>query len=332
MEHKNFIGIDMGKSTFHCCLYKGNTKGRDFECTNDRKGLEDMEKKLGLDLQGALFCVEHTGIYNNHFLGWMHEKKHAVWLENPAAIKKSMGLQRGKNDRIDAERIAQYAARFQDKCRLWEPERKVITQLKKLSRLRDRLIGAKTQLTVPLNEEKKFGDAEIQKQITAACAGTLKSLGEDIKKVEREIEKVISSDDHMRQVFNIAKSVPGVGTVNAVALIVATNEFKDITTAKACACYAGVAPFEHSSGTSVRKRCRVSPIAHKGLKKLLHMAALSVIRLKGELQDYYNRQVEAGKHKMLVLNAIRNKILKRIFACVTAMRPYEENYVYLAAA
>jgi len=92
------------------------------------------------------------------------------------------------------------------------------------------------------------------------------------------------------------------------------------------ACYAGVAPFEHRSGTSVRSRTRVSHLANKPLKSLLHMAALSAMQYNKDLQAYYERKVAEGKSKMLVINAVRNKLITRIFACIRDNRKYQENY------
>jgi transposase len=66
--------------------------------------------------------------------------------------------------------------------------------------------------------------------------------------------------------FQIITSVTGVGTVTATQIIITTNEFKNITSAKKFACYSGIAPFEHQSGTSIRGKTRVSHLVNKTLK------------------------------------------------------------------
>ncbi|MBL0686194.1 transposase, partial [Aquimarina mytili] len=78
-------------------------------------------------------------------------------------------------------------------------------------------------------------------------------------------------------------STPGVGKVLAWNLLVKTNEFKTITEPRKLACYAGVAPFENISGTSIFRKPRVSSFADKDLKRLLHLGAMSAIRLKNDL-------------------------------------------------
>ena len=127
--------------------------------------------------------------------------------------------------------------------------------------------------------------------------------------------------------FSIITSITGIGPVIAVEMIITTNEFKDIKDPASYACYSGVAPFEHSSGKSVRGRNRVSHRANKKCKSLLHLGALSAMQFNKDLKEYYERKCNEGKNKMLVLNNIRNKLIWRIFACVNNNRKYEKNYV-----
>ena len=61
------------------------------------------------------------------------------------------------------------------------------------------------------------------------------------------------------------------------------------------------------------------------------MAAMSTIASKGELRDYSLRKVKEGKNKMAVLNAVRNKIIHRMFACVRDERKYEKIYTHSLA-
>ena len=88
------------------------------------------------------------------------------------------------------------------------------------------------------------------------------------------------------------------------------------------ACYCGVAPFEHSSGSSVRGKTKVHYMANKKLKCNLHMASLSAIKLDQDLKKYYERKVAEGKNKMSVLNAVKNKLLARVIAVVNKQQEY----------
>ncbi|RYF13413.1 MAG: IS110 family transposase [Flavobacteriales bacterium] len=126
--------------------------------------------------------------------------------------------------------------------------------------------------------------------------------------------------------MKLITSVPGVGPVTGLQIIVSTNEFKSISDSRKLACYSGVAPFEHMSGSSVKRVTRVSNMSNKRLKTLLHTCALSAKRYVPELKGYYDRKVGEGKHKMSVINAIRFKIIGRIFACINNDRLYQMDY------
>jgi transposase len=329
MTYQYFLGIDTSKKTLDYCLCHNGKKLQSSQVSNDKAGLQVLGKSLqNLDIPKSelLLCVEHTGIYNYNLLEWANQGDYQLWLENPTAIKRSLGMQRGKNDQIDAYRISQYAARFTDKARLWQPARQIIEQLKGLLRLRERLLGTKIQLQTPLKESGLFLAANKQKEISDLCAGSIEALKQDIAQLEKQIQALIDSDQNLKENYQRVSSVVGVGTVTALELIVVSNEFKGINSAKSCACYCGVAPFDHRSGSSIRGRTRVSFLANKRLKTLLHMGAMAAIRTSGELKEYYERKVSEGKSKMSVLNALRNKLLGRVYACARDGRSYSLSY------
>ena len=103
-------------------------------------------------------------------------------------------------------------------------------------------------------------------------------------------------------------------TLTALSLVIYTNSFTGYDDPKQLACYYGVAPFEYSSGTSVKKRARVHHMANKTLKKRLHLGALAAINHDPQIKEYYQRKVAEGKSKMLVINNVRNKLIHRVCA------------------
>jgi len=110
-------------------------------------------------------------------------------------------------------------------------------------------------------------------------------------------------------------------------IIAKTEGFTAFTDPRKMACYAGVVPFDHQSGTSSKYKSKVSIYADKELKSILHLAAMSAIRLDNELRTYYLRKVQEGKNKMSTLNAIRNKIIHRIFALIKNKTFYQKDFV-----
>ncbi|MCK6612156.1 MAG: IS110 family transposase [Bacteroidia bacterium] len=112
-------------------------------------------------------------------------------------------------------------------------------------------------------------------------------------------------------------------------MIITTNQFKDFSCPKKYNCYAGIAPFEQQSGKSLKTAPRVSQKANKEVKTLLHMAALTVLKIpNSEYSLYYKRKKEEGKNGMTILNAIRSKLVARVFACVRDNRMYTKEFQY----
>jgi len=322
MKFKNIIGIDIGKETIELTVLENGEKKLHLQIENTMKKLNTFFKSLKLEWKDSLFCMEHTGIYNHHLLEVLHQSQANVWLENAIQIKRSIGLTRGKSDKLDAMRIAQYAYLHQERAKLWQPERKVIECLKLLIAQRSRLIKAKKLLQAPLNEGKGFITKDDTKILKQASNTSLKAIQKDLKAVTEKLKQTIESDSRLNELFNYVTSVSNIGTIIGAAVIASTNEFKKISVAKKFACHCGIAPFEYSSGKSIRGKTRVSHMADKDMKTLLHLAALSAASRPGELRDYFERKVAEGKNKMLVLNAIRNKLILRIFACVNNTRKY----------
>lgn len=329
MDYKFFIGIDVSKNTLDFTVLKDKELLLQYRGSNDVSGIklfwDQLRSQKDFHLKQVLFCMEHTGIYNQHLLQELYAKGAAICLQSSVHIKLSAGLQRGKNDKIDSLRIAQYAYKNRHELKLWQPKRQIIEQLKHLTGLRTRLLNAKKQLSTALGELTCF-DAGSAKDVKQLCGTSLKALKDDIKKVEDQLDQVIISDAYLKRLFKIITSIKGIGKITAAEMIVCSNEFKDITEPKKFACYAGIAPFEHSSGSSIRQRTRVSHYANKTMKTLLHMSAIVAITYNEELRTYYQRKVAENKNKMLVINAVRNKLIWRVFSCVKANREYENNY------
>ncbi len=333
MEFNWFVGIDVSKQTFDVAFKKGSEAYVHTKYSNNKKGINEFLKYLKINkvfVKTGLICLEHTGIYTHLLLDMLSSKYANIWLEHALSIKRSLGLRRGKNDKVDSMRIAEYAYRFQDQSVLWQPAREEINKLKRLISLRFRLIKTKKLLNAPLIESDdvkalSFNDV---KRLTLPI---IKKLDLQINELEQEIDLLIKSDQHLNRLEEIITSVDGVGRVTAWQMIAATNEFKDFKNARQFACYSGVVPFEHSSGSSISSKPRVSHLANKRMKELLHLSALSATIMKGELNDYYNRKVKEGKNKMLVLNNIRNKLTQRVFSCISQNRKYEKSYTHSLA-
>lgn len=330
MNYKHFIGIDVSKSWLDFTLMVGNQVLWHRQIENTPQEIKEFFKSLckekGFSIKETLICMEHTGIYNNHLLEHLSKLNANLCLESGLQIKQSSGLKRGKNDKVDSIRIAMYAFKNSSELKLWQPKREVTCGLKHLTTLRNRLVNVIKQIKTPIKESAQFLSKPEQKRIFSLNKNSISALEGDLKRINREIARLISSDPELNRLFNLITSVTGVGAVTATEVIITTNEFKTIDCPKKYACYSGIAPFEHQSGSSIRGKTRVSSMGNKNIKKLLHMAALSACNCPGDMKTYFDRKVMEGKNKMLVINAVRNKIIGRIFACVKQNRFYQKNY------
>ncbi len=156
-------------------------------------------------------------------------------------------------------------------------------------------------------------------------APVIRSIKQSIEKIEAAIDKLIASNIEVKEVIQRVSSIKSVGKQTAINLYVYTKGFTEFENAKQLACYCGVVPFTKTSGTSVRYKTGVSPYANRKLKKLLHLCAMAAIRWNDDMKRYYERKVSEGKNKMSVINAVRNKLIHRIFAVVRDQRMYVEN-------
>lgn len=332
MQTKHFIGIDISKGTLDISVVTEGTAVHYQRINNTvkeiKKAIAQILRQLRADYEDVVFCMEHTGIYNLPIVQWLHSNQAKIWLESGVHIRKSLGLMRGKNDKVDSSRIAMYAFSHRHLIRLWKMPRVVLQKIAALLSQRTRLIKVKKQLCTTYEELSLFLNADIVKCISKYNFPTIAMIEKQIESIEKEIMQLIQQDATLNNLYKLITSVEGIGFVTACYVLITTNEFLSIREAKKYACYCGVVPFEHSSGSSVRGRTRVSHMANKTLKTLFHTAAMSTIRMKGEMKDYYQRKISEGKNKMSILNAVRNKLILRIFACVNQNRSFEKVYQY----
>ena len=145
----------------------------------------------------------------------------------------------------------------------------------------------------------------------------MKNLQEVIDSITEEMECIVNSTEALSRQYRLLQSIDGVGPVVALNMIVVTEAFTRFDNARQFNCFAGLAPFRYTSGSSQHSRARVSHRADKCIKTLLHLSAVSLVsKAGGEMKEYYLRKVEEGKNKMTVINALRAKIVARMFAVI----------------
>jgi len=325
---KVFVGIDVSKEWLDFAAFvPGSGIIYSSRCGNTATGIakvfKAIRKECKVGTSELLFCLEHTGAYCNRFLEFSGKMELLVWLESAWKIRRTQAP-RGKSDVMDAARIAEYGYRYKDRVRLWVKEPERITRLRDLLALRERLITASNMLKVPKSEAGATGKKQAVVDMSKFSDPAVKALKKQRKGVDAQIDELIAESSEYQESMDLACSIPSIGRMTALSLILFTRNFTLFNDARKLACYCGVAPFEYSSGTSIKGRTRVSSYANKSLKKIMHMAALSSMRHNPEMQAYFIRRVKEGKNKMSVINAIRNKLLHCIMAVINRKTPWVE--------
>ena len=322
--YETTIGLDVSKDYLDFAVHQAQVTRYLGRVPNETGALQAYLEELvkQYDLPTTLFCLETTGLYTQGFLMVSQALGLAVWHENALEISQSLGLKRGKNDILDAQAIARYAYRNQDKVRLYSPPSEILADIKHLLALRERLLESLKRLEVPANELKLFAGTRTLELLDKCSQTTRDALKSDLKTLEKELFKLLDTDEDLKKKYELVTSVVGIGKWTAFPILVTTEAFQKIDDPKKYACYCGVVPFAKSSGKK-KGRNKVSFLANKAMKTHLHMGALSAIRHDPQIKAYYDRKVKEGKPKMSVINAVRNKLIGRIFAVIRKEMPYQ---------
>ena len=257
-------------------------------------------------------------------------KRYLVVPGKSLQIKRSMGVMRGKTDKADSKTIALYAYRFSDQLKQYVLPSKTLLRLRALFIQRERLVNVHRQLQLAIKSLKGY-EKEVVRDLQKQNEGLLKDLSLKIKSIDQLLKECIEEDTELEQKAKLIQSVPGIGLQTAAYLLVISRGMKSFDTPRQFACYSGCAPFANSSGVSLRGKPKVHFIANRKMKSLLHMAAINVINFNPELKQYYKRKVEEGKNPMSVLNAVRFKLICRIFSVVKRGEAFQKDYLKIAA-
>jgi transposase len=327
MDYKVFIGVDVSKKTLDVSFRLSDNPNQQHQTfSNDVKGYQKLVKwviKSSKTIQEQwLLCMEHTGLYSLPLACYLQENSIVFCMENAYKIKHSMGMVREKSDKADAHYICRYTFLFKEEIIPTEMPAKIIMKLKVLLSYRERLVNSKVSIERTPNELKEYTDKEVYAYVCKDSQQLINQIEKRIKAIENEILEVVKSDESIAKNYELATSVKGIGMFTALYMIVYTKNFTVMKDSRKFACYSGIAPFKNQSGTTLQGRTKVSHLANKKMKSLLSTGACAAVRSDNELKKYYQRKVAEGKHKMTVLNAVKNKLIGRVFAVIERGTPY----------
>ena len=323
MKYNDAIGMDVSKSTIDAVLYS-NKQHLQFE--NSTKGFKLFEKwvknVLKLSKRDLIICMEFTGQYSFQISIFLSQKKYNFSIKPGLEIKRSMGIARGKNDKVDAFKIAEYAFLRRETLKQYEIPSKQMIKLQRIATLRDHFVKVNSGHKTTLKELKSIYKSADRKDVTTSLEKLIRVTRDQIKKLEEIMLSIVNSSQKMKEQYQLVNSVIGIGPIVSCYFLITTQCFTKFENSRKYSCYCGAAPFPHQSGTSINRKSRVNHFANKKMKTLLHLSACVAIKYDPELRTYYERRVEMGKSKLSTINIVKNKLIGRVFAVIKSNRPY----------
>lgn len=318
------VGIDISKLKFDVCAIF-NEKFRRKTFTNNVFGCKKFVSWMSeIGLNNPHICMEATGCYSEQLADFLYNSGHKVSVVNPLPIKafRTSKMLRQKTDKADAEVIAHFCQ--QNKLRLWKSKEKSPKELHEITVAIDSL---KKQMNAFVNMKEKQYTNQIVKQHIDDSITFIKS---QIRDLENEAKKIVGNDEKMKNNFEIITSIKGVGERLAHAILADMN-FEDFENGKQFAAFCGVTPALFESGSSVRKKSKISKMGSAKIRKILYMNALVVKNRNPHFTGFVRRLEARGKCAKVIIVAIMRKLLTVIFGMLKSGRKFDDSLAFNVA-
>lgn len=322
MSHP-ILGLDVAQKSLSVALmHDEQVAYGDFD--NTPKGFERLQRWVQARVtQRVNACLEATGRYSDALAEYLYA---ADWVEqvsvvNPKRIHAyaQSQLRRSKTDKGDAWLIAHFAAT--QKLQPWHPASLQQQALQEMVRHRDNLLDARQQVRNRLNSGVRTPAVQRQLQEQEAL------LTHQIDEVEAEIQAHIKQDEQMHHQFDLLRSIPGVGRVLAAHFLAEVPDIRRFQDAGQLAAFAGLAPTQHDSGTSVKRKGKLAKSGNVHLRKAFYMPALAAARYNPLIATFVTRLQAAGdKAKMTIVGAVMHKLLRLAYGVLKSNRPFDPNF------
>jgi transposase len=288
-----YVGLDVAKLSLQLHL-----AGKSHALTNDAKGHARLLKLLEGHSHPQIVC-EATGGYEQAVVRFLQAAGVAVSIVEAGRIRyfaRAQG-QRAKTDPIDAAVITAYAQALKPALTL--PESAQQQRLAQLTQRRRQLLQL---MMIERNHVEHYADTfrlKQSKQLT-------RLLEKQIKECDDQMAKLIAQDVELANKASRLTAIPGVGPVVAATVLAEMPELGKLNSQTAAA-LAGVAPYNHDSGT--QKGMRSINGGRKAVRCALYMATLNAMRHDRILKEFYQRLLAAGKRPLVAMTAVMRKLI-----------------------
>jgi len=303
----DFLGIDLAKLTFDATLLSSTGAQPYHSFPNTPEGFMALQTWLEEHNVTELHvCMEATNIYWEALASWLHECGYTVSVVNPARIKgyAQATMQRNKTDKLDSAIIASFCATHRPSA--WQPLSEAHKRLRALVRHREDLLQTQLQQQ---NRLRDTTDALVR----ASLQAVLSTIAAQLEAVDRTIKEHVAAHAELAANLGLLTTMVGRGVVTAAKVLGEFAEMGEYETAKAAAADAGLTPSHFESGTSVRRRPRLSKVGKAGIRAALYWPAITAMRRCPACKAYAERLAARGKPKKVIIGAVMRKLVNIIY-------------------
>ena len=318
---QTILGIDISKKSFDVALYRGKEFLASGEFSNNPAGYKKLRHWLSHQSEEPVWgCLEATGRYGNALASYLFKAGHQVSIVNPLQVKKyaESKLQRNKTDQLDARLIADFC-RTQEPS-LWQPASEEQEALQELSR---RLSALQKERSA---EKNRLKSGYQNQKVKDSIERTISFLSEEIAAIETEIQNHIDENPDLKKKQKLLRSIPGIGTKTASLILAELPAIERFKNAGQVVAYAGLSPQKHTSGSSVRKKDRMTKLGNRKLKTGLFFPALVAIKHNPIVAALAIRLQKKNKIKMVIVGAAMKKLLQIVYGVLKSGVPFDPNY------
>lgn len=260
--------------------------------------------------------MEATNVYWEGLASFLHARAHTVSVVNPARIKgfAQATMQRNKTDKLDSAIIAEFCLKHQPSA--WQPMSEQQQQLRALMRHREDLLQTRLQ------HQNRLRDTS-NALVRSSLEQVLKVIVLQLDEVERAIKQQVAADATMKANVALLTSIVGIGALTASKLLAECGELGAYDDAKAAAADAGLSPMKYESGTSVRRRTRISKQGKAGVRAALYLPAMSALRWCPAFKAFGERLAKRGKPKKVIICAVMRKLMHIAYGVLKHQTPYD---------
>ena len=307
------VGIDVSKATLDVSVSEGPVLSFENSATGIRRLLRHLERA------GVTTAVcESTGGYERLVVGKLREKSVTVQVAHPVRVRafaRVCGYE-AKTDPVDAQILSRYGVVFSESDAEQpevDPDREELRQL--LSRRR--------QLVEERVRERNRLDKGVSASVGKSIRRNIRWLDREIERLDEEYKELLKHNASFSETVELYQSVPGVGQLTAATLIAYLPELGK-RDGKSLTSLVGLAPWSRDSG---QKRGIRSIRGGRGtVRRALYICAWVVLRLDGDLRDFYRRLRERGKPGKVATIAVARKLLMQLNAVARRGTPWVKQH------